>query len=63
LRVRIELDVDLGSEPVIGRLAVGGGPAHPFTGYAGLIAALQALREGDELEGAPIAPDGDEDLL
>lgn len=55
--------MDLGSEPVIGRLAVGGGTAHPFTGYAGLIAALQALREGDELEGAPLAPEGDEDLL
>ena len=55
--------MDLGSEPVIGRLAVRGGTAHPFTGYAGLIAALQALREGNDLEGAPLAPEGDEDLL
>ena len=51
--------MDLGSEPVVGRLAVGDGAAHPFTGYAGLIAALQALREGDELEGAPLAPEGE----
>ena len=51
--------MDLGSEPVVGRLAVGDGTAHPFTGYAGLIAALQALREGDELEGAPLAPEGE----
>ena len=51
--------MDLGSEPVVGRLAVGGGAARSFTGYAGLIAALQALREGDELEGAPLAPEGE----
>ena len=51
--------MDLGSEPVVGRLTVGDGAAHPFTGYAGLIAALQALREGDELEGAPLAPEGE----
>jgi hypothetical protein len=44
LTVRIALDLDPGSEPVAGRL-VAGGIAREFTGYAGLIAALEGLRQ------------------
>jgi hypothetical protein len=42
--VRIGLDLDLGGEPVSGRLVAASGDVHPFTGYAGLIAALEQLR-------------------
>jgi len=59
--VRIDLDLDLGSEPVAGRLAVVGGAARGFTGYAGLIAALEALRETEALAAGPLPPEGDED--
>jgi hypothetical protein len=57
LRVRIDLDLDLGSEPVAGRLAVAGGVEHPFTGYAGLIAALESLRASEVRAAETVTPE------
>ena len=51
--MRIDLDLDAGSEPVAGRLVVAGGAEHPFTGYAGLIAALEELRRGEDGGSSP----------
>jgi hypothetical protein len=41
------LDLDLGSEPVSGSVGAEGAEPLGFTGYAGLIAALQAIRADD----------------
>ena len=41
--MRIDLDLDLGSEPVAGRLAVVGGAARGFTGYAGRMLILSGM--------------------
>jgi hypothetical protein len=41
---RVDLRIDLGGEPVSGSLAIAGAEATPFSGYTGLIAALEALR-------------------
>jgi hypothetical protein len=44
-RVRhLLLDLDLGSEPVKGSVGAEGDEPLGFTGYAGLIAALQTIR-------------------
>jgi hypothetical protein len=43
---RIRLDLELTGMPVEGRLAPEGGAEHSFTGYAGLIAALESIRAG-----------------
>jgi hypothetical protein len=45
--VHLDLQIDLGTQPVTGTLAAGGAPASEFSGYTGLIAALEALRLGD----------------
>jgi hypothetical protein len=51
------LDLDLGSDPVRGSIGPEGAEPLGFTGYAGLIAALQTIREGEsyaaELDGDP----------
>jgi hypothetical protein len=45
--VHLDLHIDLGTQPVAGTLSVAGGAASEFSGYTGLIAALEALRLGD----------------
>jgi hypothetical protein len=47
---RLDLRIDLGGQPVSGSLAIAGGEATPFSGYTGLIAALEALRLGSAHE-------------
>jgi hypothetical protein len=47
---RVDLRIDLGGQPVSGSLAIAGAAATPFSGYTGLIAALEALRLGAEDE-------------
>jgi len=44
-RIHLDLRLDLGSEPVSGELVPPAGPAAPFSGYAGLIAALGRIAE------------------
>jgi hypothetical protein len=41
---QVDLRIDLGREPVTGSLATAGLETTPFSGYTGLIAALEALR-------------------
>ena len=43
----LDLSIDLDTEPIAGSLAVAGGEATKFNGYTGLIAALEALRQGE----------------
>jgi hypothetical protein len=45
--MHLDLHIDLGAQPVAGSLAAAGGRATSFSGYTGLIAALEALRLGD----------------
>ena len=40
LNLRLELD----RESISGEVSSNGGPAHRFSGYAGLIAALESIR-------------------
>jgi hypothetical protein len=51
-RIHLDLRLDLGSEPVTGELVPPGGPATPFSGYAGLIAALGRITKPDTAEAA-----------
>ena len=44
-QIHLDLRLDPGSEPVTGELVPPGGPATPFSGYAGLIAALGRICE------------------
>jgi hypothetical protein len=48
----LQLDLDLDDEPISGRIAVDGDEPVAFTGYTGLIATLESIREG-ELEDVP----------
>jgi hypothetical protein len=41
---RLDLRIDLSGQPVSGSVAITGGKATRFSGYTGLIAALEALR-------------------
>jgi hypothetical protein len=41
------LDLDLGTEPVTGSVGAEGAEPLGFTGYAGLIAALQTIRSDE----------------
>jgi hypothetical protein len=50
------LDLDLRSDPVTGSVGPEGAEPLGFTGYAGLIAALQAIRAGETYAAEP---DGD----
>jgi hypothetical protein len=47
-RMHLHLHLDLTSEPIVGRLVLAGGAPTAFTGYTGLIAALEALRECEQ---------------
>lgn len=55
-RIHLDLRLDVGSEPVTGELVPLGGPATPFSGYAGLIAALGRISEAGPVEAADSAP-------
>jgi hypothetical protein len=46
-RTQLRLEIDRDSEPVTGWVGVTGGEQRQFTGYASLIAVIQALRAGD----------------
>jgi hypothetical protein len=43
----LRLDLDLRSEPISGEVAADGAEPHRFTGYSGLIAALESIRHGE----------------
>jgi hypothetical protein len=43
----LRVDLDLDAEPITGRVAVDGDEPLAFTGYTGLIAALESIRAGD----------------
>jgi hypothetical protein len=43
----LRLDLDLDVEPISGRVAVDGAEPVAFTGYTGLIAALESIRAGE----------------
>lgn len=43
--MRFALHLDLASQPITGHLAMAGGETREFTGYTGLIAALEGIRE------------------
>jgi hypothetical protein len=59
-RIQLDLRLDLSSEPVTGELVPPGGPPTPFSGYAGLIAALGRI-SGSGAAGTTVpAPDGDD---
>jgi hypothetical protein len=45
--MHLVLHIELGTQPVTGSLASAEGPATQFSGYTGLIAALEAFRLGD----------------
>jgi hypothetical protein len=49
--MHLDLQIDLGARPVAGSLAPAGGEATRFSGYTGLIAALEALRLGERVQG------------
>jgi hypothetical protein len=55
-RIHLDLRLDVGSEPVTGELVPPGGPATPFSGYAGLIAALGRISDAGPVEAADPAP-------
>ena len=47
-RIRLNLDLDLASEPIEGEVHVHGRSAHPFVGWLGLTSALeQAVADGE----------------
>jgi hypothetical protein len=46
----LQLDLDLGAEPISGRIAVEDAEPLAFTGYTGLIAALESIRAGEAEE-------------
>jgi hypothetical protein len=51
-RIHLDLRLDLGSEPVSGELVPPGGPPTPFSGYAGLIAAVGRITKPSTAEPA-----------
>jgi hypothetical protein len=48
----LQLDLDLHSEPISGRLAAEDSEPLAFTGYTGLIAALESIRADEPEEPA-----------
>jgi uncharacterized HhH-GPD family protein len=54
--MHVDLDLEAGSEPVTGRLALAGGAPRGFVGYTGLIVALEAVRKGADGYD-PVVPD------
>ena len=57
-RTRLGLELDLDGHPIAGELTPPGGPPRPFTGYAGLIAAVEAIRDLQDNGTGPNATDG-----
>jgi hypothetical protein len=57
---RITLNLEVSGMPVKGRLAPEGGTERSFTGYAGLIAALESIRAGDGAVKADEGREGEE---
>jgi hypothetical protein len=57
-RTRLDLDLDLRDEPISGELTPPGGSPRPFTGYTGLIAAVEAIRDLQGNGTGPNATDG-----
>lgn len=55
-RTRLTVDLDSRAEPIHGQILDSGGGAHEFSGYMGLIEALERLR-GSSREGASVAGD------
>jgi hypothetical protein len=49
------LDIDLRTEPISGEIGAYGAEPHRFTGYSGLIAALESIRNGEPPPPAPEA--------
>jgi hypothetical protein len=43
----LHLDLDLDAEPITGCVAIEDGEQLAFTGYTGLISALEAIRAGE----------------
>jgi hypothetical protein len=43
----LRLDLDVDAEPISGQVAVDGAEPVAFTGYTGLIAALESIRAGE----------------
>lgn len=43
----LQLDLDLEAEPISGRILAEDAEPLPFTGYTGLIAALETIRAGE----------------
>ena len=54
-RTTFALRLELDPESISGEVSSNGGPAHRFSGYAGLIAALESIR-------AELAATSDDDL-
>jgi hypothetical protein len=46
----LRLDLELDAEPISGRVGVDGAEPVAFTGYTGLIAALESIRAGEREE-------------
>ena len=42
--MNVRLEVEIEDEAISGEVSSNGGPAHRFSGYAGLIAALESIR-------------------
>jgi hypothetical protein len=55
---RLDLDLDLAATPIVGELGAAGAEARPFSGYAGLIAAVEAIREDEGLRSAANSTNG-----
>jgi hypothetical protein len=46
----VRLDLDMDAEPISGQVASEGAEPVSFTGYTGLIAALESIRAGERQE-------------
>jgi hypothetical protein len=57
-RTRLDLDLDLAGEPIVGELTPRGGAPRSFIGYAGLIATVEAIRDLRGNRTGPNATDG-----
>ena len=45
---RLGIEVQFDSEPIEGRVYEGDGPGRPFSGWLGLMSAIEAAREQEE---------------
>jgi hypothetical protein len=58
-RVKLQLELDLASEPIEGAVQSSGGSSHPFVGWLGLTSALERAVAGESTDatgGNPHAP-------